>query len=106
MLNDPAEAAEFIRTKWNLGLNGGVLIANPVPEEDAFAANEIENVIVRALADAEQRHIRGKDVTPFLLDRVKELTGGKSLDTNVALVKHNARVGTAIAVELAKRKGK
>lgn len=101
-LNTPVEAAAFICTKWDLGLNGGILIANPVPETDAFAAGDIEDVIVQALADAEQQHIRGKEVTPFLLDRVKELTGGKSLETNVALVKHNARVGTAIAGELAK----
>jgi pseudouridylate synthase len=101
-LNDPAEAANFIRTKWNLGLDGSVIIANPVPDADAFAAEEIEDVILRALADACAQNIRGKDVTPFLLDRVKELTGGKSLETNVALVKNNARVGTAIAVELAK----
>jgi pseudouridylate synthase len=101
-LNDAAEAANFIRIQWNLGLDGGVIIANPVPEADAFAADEIEDVILRALTDAESQHIHGKDVTPFLLDRVKELTGGKSLETNVALVKNNARVGTAIAVELEK----
>lgn len=98
-----ADTAEFLRTKWALGLQGGVVIANPVPEQHAMDAGETEAMISEALRDAQANHITGKDVTPFLLDKIKELTGGKSLETNVALVKHNAEVGADIAVELAKR---
>lgn len=97
------EAAAFIRTKWNLGLHGGVVIANPVPQEDELDASVIGEVIERALREAAEQNVTGKAVTPFLLDRVKELTGGKSLDTNVALVKNNARVGSQIAVALRNR---
>ncbi len=103
ILRGPEEAARFIRTQWALGLEGGVVVANPVPESYAFESDEIETVIGQALKDADYRHITGKDVTPYLLDRVKELTEGKSLETNVALVKNNAVVGSAIAVALSKK---
>lgn len=103
ILRDPEEAAWFIHTKWALGLGGGVVVANPVPQSYAFQPEEIETVIAKALKDADHRHITGKDVTPYLLDRVKELTKGRSLETNVALVKNNAVVGSAIAVALAKK---
>lgn len=102
-LNSAKEAAAFIRTKWNLGLHGGVVIANPVPQEDELDASVIGEVIELALREAAEQNVTGKAVTPFLLDRVKELTGGKSLDTNVALVKNNARVGSQIAVALRNR---
>ncbi|MCL6598266.1 MAG: pseudouridine-5'-phosphate glycosidase [Alicyclobacillus macrosporangiidus] len=100
-LNTPEELALFVHTKWGLGLRGGVVIANPVPEADAMDPEEVESVIARALEEAEARDIRGKDVTPFLLDRVKALTGGRSLETNVALVKNNAKLGAQLAVALA-----
>ncbi|WP_272867072.1 pseudouridine-5'-phosphate glycosidase [Ferroacidibacillus organovorans] len=101
-LGSPEELALFLHTKWELGLHGGAVIANPVPEESAMDAKEIEEVITKALSEAHRLNIKGKDVTPFLLDKIKELTDGKSLETNVALVKNNAHVGAQLAVKLAK----
>ncbi|WP_026976142.1 pseudouridine-5'-phosphate glycosidase [Alicyclobacillus contaminans] len=101
-LETPADIAVFLRTKWALGLQGGTVIANPVPEDAAMNAADMESVIAEALQEAEAKHIHGKAVTPFLLDKIKELTGGKSLETNVALVKNNAHLGAQLAVELAK----
>lgn len=99
-LNTSEEVAKLLHSKWTLGLNGGVVIANPVPEADAMDYNEIENVIQQAVTEAEDKHITGKDVTPFVLDQVKQLTGGKSLQTNIALVYHNAEVAAKIAQSL------
>ncbi|MBY0122950.1 pseudouridine-5'-phosphate glycosidase [Bacillus sp. S/N-304-OC-R1] len=98
---DTAEdAAAIIRTKWELGLNGGVVIANPIPEADAMEESFITNVIETALKEAKENNIAGKEVTPFLLGKVKELTEGTSLIANIALVKNNAEVGSRIAVSL------
>ncbi|WHY62754.1 pseudouridine-5'-phosphate glycosidase [Cytobacillus firmus] len=96
------EAGEIIRTKWDLGLKGGVVIANPIPEKDALEEAFITNVIETALKEAKENNIAGKKVTPFLLGKVKELTEGRSLTANIALVKHNAEVGSKIAVSLNK----
>ncbi|WP_102273038.1 pseudouridine-5'-phosphate glycosidase [Cytobacillus massiliigabonensis] len=96
------EAAATIRTKWELGLNGGLVIANPIPEADALDEAFITNVIESALKEGKENNIAGKKVTPFLLGKVKELTEGKSLTANIALVKHNAEVGSKIAVSLQK----
>jgi pseudouridylate synthase len=101
-LDSVAEVADMIRTKWELGLNGGVVVANPIPEEHALEESQINSVIEKALAEAKENQIGGKQVTPFLLGKVKELTDGKSLAANIALVKNNARVGALIAVSLAK----
>ena len=94
------EQAQFIRTKWDLGLKGGVVVSNPVPQEAAMPKEEIDRITEQALAEAEQQGITGKAVTSFLLDRIKQLTGGRSLSTNIALVKHNALVGARLAVAL------
>jgi pseudouridine-5'-phosphate glycosidase len=99
-LDAPEEVAAVMDTKWKLGLKGGLVIANPVPEADALDHNEIEAVIQRALQEAKENGIAGKKVTPFILDKVKQLTAGKSLQTNIALVKHNAEVAAKIAVAL------
>ena len=91
----PEQVASILKAKWGLGLKGGVLVANPVPAEfgfDASAATE------KALADAARQGIEGKTLTPFLLKHIAEATGGQSLAANVALVKHNARIGAQIAV--------
>lgn len=101
-LHSPDEVAHFMRSKWDLGLDGGIVIANPVPVSDAMDALVIEGFIQKALAEADEKRIQGKDVTPFLLDKIKDLTDGKSLGTNVALVKHNACIGSKIAVAYAK----
>lgn len=101
-VDNAEEAAEMIRTKWELGLKGGVVIANPIPEKDALEEAFITNVIETALKEAKENNIAGKKVTPFLLGKVKELTEGRSLTANIALVKHNAEVGSKIAVSLNK----
>ncbi|MEG0258488.1 MAG: pseudouridine-5'-phosphate glycosidase [Lysinibacillus sp.] len=99
-LDTPAEVAAMLRTKWQLGLTGGAVIANPIPEVDALDHDFITSIIEKALQEAEDNGIQGKNVTPFLLGKVKELTEGKSLDANIALVKNNAVVGAKIAVAL------
>lgn len=98
--DSPRDQAAFIRAKWSLGLAGGVLLSTPVPEADAMPRDEIDAMTKRALDEAAQQGITGKAVTPFLLARIKALTGGRSLATNIALVKHNARVGARLAVAL------
>ncbi|MRD49021.1 pseudouridine-5-phosphate glycosidase [Caenimonas koreensis DSM 17982] len=101
-IDDPAALARFIRTKWQLGLAGGVVVSTPVPQQDAMPRDEIDAITQQALAEATQQGITGKAVTPFLLARIKALTGGRSLATNIALVKHNASVGARIALALGK----
>ncbi|KQC45950.1 MULTISPECIES: pseudouridine-5'-phosphate glycosidase [Geobacillus] len=99
-LDSVEEIAQFIETKWKLGLNGGVVIANPVPKEEELEESYITAIIEQALKEAEKQHITGKAVTPFLLDRVKTLTEGKSLKANIALVKNNAALAADLAREL------
>lgn len=99
----PEEAAEILYAKKCLGLKGGVLISNPVPEEMALPHEYIDSIVDQAVKESEEQGIKGKDVTPFLLKRIVELTGGKSLESNIALVCHNAELGAAIAVELARK---
>ena len=99
-LDTPEQQARFIRTKWQLGLTGGVVVSNPVPQEAAMRNEEIDGIIAQALRDADAQGVKGKAVTPFLLARIKDLTGGRSLATNIALVKHNALVGARLAVAL------
>lgn len=101
-LDDPQEQARFIRTKWGLGLAGGVVLSAPVPQAAAMAREEIDAITQQALAEAASQGITGKAVTPFLLSRIKALTGGRSLATNIALVRHNAEVGARLAVALAR----
>ncbi len=103
-LDTEKEIADALRTKWNLGLQGGAVIANPIPAENAMDEKVINDAINQAIQEAHEKGIRGKESTPFLLDKVKSLTGGNSLDSNIALVYNNARVGAKIAVELAKNK--
>jgi pseudouridine-5'-phosphate glycosidase len=99
---DTAEqAADLIRVQMMLGM-GGILIANPIPEADAIAAGEIETHIAGALADAAAQSVSRNALTPFLLKRIFERTGGKSLKANIALVEHNAHVAAEIAVALAR----
>lgn len=92
------ELAAMMRAKWDLGLAGAISIANPVPVEDEIPADEIGALIDQALGECAQRGIHGKDITPFLLGRIVELSGGRSLETNIALVRSNARLGAALAV--------
>ena len=99
-LDNALEQASFIQTKWQLGLRGGVVIANPVPAMFAMDQEEIDRFIGQALDEARQNNVTGKAVTPFLLARIKTLTEGRSLATNIALVKHNALVGAELAVAM------
>jgi pseudouridine-5'-phosphate glycosidase len=105
-LDSAMEQAAFIQTKWQLGLHGGVVISNPVPEMFAMPKDEIDRITVQALGEADAQGIAGKKVTPFLLSRIKELTEGRSLMTNIALVKHNALVGAQLAVAMRDLPGK
>src|SRR5450830_874667 len=100
---DSGFQADFVHAKWGLGLDGGVVIANPVPESDAMPKEEIDQITLQALQEAGVQGIQGKAVTPFLLSRIKELTAGRSLTTNIALVKNNARVGAELALALHKK---
>jgi len=96
-----AEVAEIMRSKWELGLEGAVVVANPIPEANEIPAAEIEPVIAAALAEAGRLGIRGKDVTPFLLAEIVKATKGRSLQANIALVKNNAKVAAEIAAAYA-----
>ncbi len=101
MLNSPAAIAHFQRVREQLGIDGGMLVANPVPEENEIPRREMEIYIQRALDHAERDEITGKAVTPYLLDTIFRLTDGRSLATNIALVENNARLAAEIAVALA-----
>ncbi|MEX2461689.1 MAG: pseudouridine-5'-phosphate glycosidase [Paenibacillaceae bacterium] len=101
-MDNPAQVAQMLQTKWKLGLNGGAVIANPVPQAAAMKQEAMDVVINQALAEAKDNQITGKKVTPFLLNRIKQLTGGSSLETNIALVYHNAKVAAQISVALKK----
>ena len=100
-LDTPEQLAAMMRAKWELGLSGGISVANPVPAEDEISSEEMDGVIAQALADCAARGITGKDITPYLLGRIVEITGGASLRTNIALVRNNARLGAALAVAFA-----
>lgn len=96
-LDTPTEIAEMIKTKDELELSGGVLITNPIPEEASMDKKYIDGLIDKAINEANEKHIIGKDVTPFLLAKIVEESGGKSLEANIALVYNNAKVGAQIA---------
>ncbi len=93
--------AKALKAKWDLNLNGGVVVANPIPPRFEIDADYLEQVTIGALQDAAQQNIRGKAVTPFLLRRIKDLTQGESLEANQQLVYHNARLGAELAIEFA-----
>lgn len=101
-LPDALTAAKIMKTKWDLGLKGGVLIGNPIPHEYSLDHNKIDSVINKALAMAKEKGIKGKATTPFLLATIKDLTGGESLASNLQLAYNNARVAAKIAVEYSK----
>uniref|UniRef100_UPI00389A2763 pseudouridine-5'-phosphate glycosidase n=1 Tax=Tepidimicrobium xylanilyticum TaxID=1123352 RepID=UPI00389A2763 len=101
-VDEEKELANIIKTKWDLELNGGVVIGNPIPEEYELDYELINKAIEDALKEAEEKGIKGKEVTPFLLDKVKNITEGKSLEANIRLVYNNALVGANLAIELGK----
>ena len=100
-LDTPKELAEAFYAQREMGLKGGMLVANPIPEEYAMDADVIGRAIDQAVAESREQGIHGKATTPFLLARVKDLTGGDSLESNIQLVYNNARVAAQAAVHLA-----
>lgn len=101
-IDTPQELAKVIHVKQELGLQGGVLVTNPIPEEYSMDPDTINRAINQAIEESKQQGIHGKDTTPFLLARVKDITGGDSLDSNIQLVYNNAKVAAQTAVELSK----
>lgn len=99
-VDSAGELAALVAAQRRLELTAGVLVANPIPEADALAAGEIDTIIEQALSDADRQAVTGKDVTPYLLARVNELTGGRSLTANVALIRNNAAFAADLAVAL------
>lgn len=103
-VDDPQQLALAIKAKWDLNLRGGLLVANPIPKEFEMDPKVIDEAIQEAIQQQMILGIKGKESTPFLLAKVKELTGGDSLDSNIQLVYNNAKVGAQLAVELSKLK--
>ena len=101
-VDSPEELAAIYAAQRELGYRGGMLVTNPIPEEYAMDKEVIDAAIERALEEAKEQHIHGKETTPFLLARVVELTGGESLESNIQLVLNNARVAALTAAELAR----
>lgn len=99
---DEATVAKIMKTKWDLGLKGGSVIANPIPAEYELDFDEMNAVIERAIESAKKDGIRGKDTTPYLLAHIKDYTEGVSLASNLQLAYHNARRAAKIAVEYTK----
>ena len=99
-VDTPEELAQIFHTKREMGLKGGVLVGNPIPEEYSMDKATIDAAIDQAIAEAEEQGIHGKETTPFLLAKVSELTGGDSLDSNIQLVFNNVALGAKTAVAL------
>lgn len=100
-LDSPQEIAEVFAAKLLCGLQGGMLVTNPIPEEYAMDFDVINTAIESALFEAERQNVKGKEITPFLLDKIQKITSGKSLESNIRLVYNNAALGAKIACELA-----
>lgn len=96
-IDTPEEIAQIIRVKRTFPLDGGVLVTNPIPDEYSLDPNLIEKTIVAAVEKAREKGINGKEITPFLLKEIANITEGKSLDANIALIKNNAALGAQIA---------
>ena len=100
-LDEPGEVAALMRAKWDLGLAGGIVVANPIPVADEIPEAQISLLITQAVNEADQRGITGAAITPFLLGRIVELSDGDSLRANIALVKNNAVLGARVAAAYA-----
>lgn len=98
-IDEPKEMAQVLKMKWDLGLKGGALIVNPIPEAYSMDEAFITKVIEDAISEAKAKGIKGKETTPFLLAKIKEITGGDSLESNIQLVYNNAKVAAQVAVE-------
>ena len=104
LLDSPKEIADFAQAHWRLGMRSAVLVTNPVPETEAISKSEMEPLILKASAEAIAQGIHGQKLTPFLLSRISQLTEGKSLQTNLALLLNNARLAARIAAEMTTKK--
>ena len=101
-VDSPEMLAKILKTQHDLGLHGGILVTNPIPEEYSMDADAINAVIDQAIAEAQEKGIHGKETTPFLLAKVKEITGGDSLEANIQLVFNNAKLAAQTAAAYAK----
>ncbi|MBQ1447965.1 MAG: pseudouridine-5'-phosphate glycosidase, partial [Erysipelotrichaceae bacterium] len=99
---DAAEVAAIAKAKWDLGLKGGVVVGNPIPDKYAMDFDQMQVTIEKAIAKANALKVRGKNITPFLLAEIKDLTGGESFESNVALALNNAMVASLVAIEYSK----
>lgn len=99
-LDSPKEIADFAQTHWSLGLPSAVLVANPAPETESVPRSEMEPVIAQASKEAQSQKIHGQVLTPFLLNRINELTNGKSMQANLALLLNNARLAAQISMSM------
>jgi pseudouridine-5'-phosphate glycosidase len=96
-LDNPQDIVEFAKAHWNAGLQSAVLVANPVPLTDAISKSEMEPIIEKASKEAREKNIHGQVLTPFLLQRISELTNGKSMRANLSLLLNNAHLAAQIA---------
>lgn len=101
-LDSAKEISDFLHLKWRNNLKGGVLIANPIPQEFSLQNTEIESIIQSAIQQADHQKIKGKALTPFLLSTIEKMSSGKSLVSNIALIKNNVKLACAIATEMKK----
>ena len=101
-VDTPDELAKVLKCHWDLNLGGGILIANPIPEKYEMNQKVINQAIQTALEKARQNHVKGKEITPFLLDQTKKMTDGKSLESNIQLALNNAKLGAQLAVAYCK----
>ena len=100
-MDTPKEIADFLKTKWGFKLGGGVLVANPISKQHDLGKNVVEEAVVNAIREAHDQKVRGKKLTPFLLNEIKKITRGSSLESNIELVLSNAKLGAEIASALA-----
>ncbi|EKD71912.1 MAG: hypothetical protein ACD_46C00066G0001, partial [uncultured bacterium] len=99
-VDDVKTLAKILKIHWQLGLPSGVLITNPIPSEDEIPAEKIEPAIAKALQKAEKNRVSGKEMTPFLLAEISQITRGKSLAANIQLIKNNVKMGAELAVAI------
>ena len=97
------DIADILKTKWDLSINGGVLVTNPIPVADELELSVMNEAINQAIIEADNEKITGKKITPYLLSKVNEITKGKSLNANIKLIKNNANLAAKIAVHFAKK---
>lgn len=103
-VDEVSELAGIVLAKREFGLGGGVLVSNPIPQEHSLDEATLSRALEEALLELESHRVRGKAITPFLLERIRLATGGRSLEANVALILNNARLGAELALEIARMK--